>query len=253
MERLQKVIAKCGVASRRKAEELIKDGKVKVNGEVVTEMGIKVSKKDVIVVNGKTLEFEELKYYCLNKPRYIISSANDEHDRNTVISILPEEVKRERLYPVGRLDYDTKGVILLTNDGEFMNQLVGPQSYLEKEYLARVEGIVTKLSIKRLEKGVDIGGYVTRPCRCYIKSYDNKNNSTLVGVILQEGKNHQVKKMLEAIGHKVKRLTRIRFGQITLEGLKEGTIRELTPHEVKQLLFDSKVEKDYSHKKMRQI
>lgn len=253
-ERLQKYMAKSGVASRRHSEELIKLGQVTVNGVVVTEMGYKVGKGDVVAVNGIEIINETLKYYVLNKPRYLICSSNDEKNRETVISILPTSLQKYRLFPVGRLDYDTKGVLLLTNDGEFMNNLVGPKSLTEKEYLVRVEGIVTKEEIKKLIDGVVIeGGYKTRRCHAYLESVDKKNNSSLVGIVLQEGKKHQVKNMVAAIGHKAKRLTRIRFGCITLEGLKEGEIRELTVHEVKTLLVDARTEKDYTFKKVRRV
>lgn len=249
MERLQKYMARCGISSRRKAEELIKEGRVKVNGVAVTEMGIKVSGNDIVAVDDIDIEVKEYKYLVMNKPRYLISSANDEKGRDTVISILPAKYQEYRLFPVGRLDYDTKGVILLTNDGEFMNTLVGPKSFTEKEYLVRVTGIITKLNLKSLESGVDIGGYVTRRCKVSLESVDRKNNSSLVKIILQEGKYHQVKRMFEAIGYPVKRLTRTRFGIITLEGLKEREVRELTPHEVKQLLIQANVEKDYRQKR----
>ena len=253
-ERLQKYMARSGVASRRHSEELIKEGKVKVNGVVITEMGYKVSKNDVVEVNGMEITIEEKKYYVMNKPRYLICSANDEKDRETVISVLPKELAQYRLFPVGRLDYDTKGVLLLTNDGDFMNTLVGPKSLTEKEYLVRVEGIVTKEEIKKLSEGVIIDdGYKTRKCRTYIESIDNKNKSSLIGIVLQEGKKHQVKNMVEAIGHKAKRLTRIRFGCISIEGIKEGEIRELSIHEIKTLLVDAVTEKDYSYKKVRRI
>ena len=159
MERLQKYIARCGVSSRRKAEELILQGKVKVNGEVVTELGTKVSGDDIITVDGKLLSIEDKVYYVMNKPRGVISSSSDEKDRKTVISILPNQLQEKRLFPVGRLDYDTKGVILLTNDGEFMNLLVGPNSNLEKEYLARVDGIFTKAALSKICNGVTIDGY----------------------------------------------------------------------------------------------
>lgn len=253
MERLQKFLARCGVASRRKSEELIKDGHVTVNGIVITEMGYKVSSKDVVKVEGETVEVTEKIYLVMNKPRYIISSVNDDKNRKTVISILPKEYDKFRLFPVGRLDYDTKGVLLLTNDGEFMNALVGPQSLLEKEYLVRIDGIITKEQIRQLENGVDIDGYITRKCRVYLDSVDRNNNSSLIRMILQEGKNHQVKRMIKAIGLEVKRLTRIRFGNITLEDLPEAGIRELKIHEVKTLLVDAKKEKDYSYKKIRKI
>lgn len=240
MERLQKYIARCGVSSRRKAEELILQGKVKVNGEVVTELGTKVSGDDIITVDGKLLSIEDKVYYVMNKPRGVISSSSDEKDRKTVISILPNQLQEKRLFPVGRLDYDTKGVILLTNDGEFMNLLVGPNSNLEKEYLARVDGIFTKAALSKICNGVTIDGYKTRKCKGYIKSIDEKNKSSLIGLIIKEGKYHQVKKMFEVVGFPVKRLTRIRFGEITTEGIAEGEIRSLTIHEVKRLIALSK-------------
>ncbi len=235
MERLQKHIARGGICSRRKAEELILAGKVEVNGEVVTELGTKVSGNDLVTVDGVVVDIKDYQYLVMNKPRGVISSVNDEAGRKTVISILPEQLKKYRLFPIGRLDYDTKGVLLLTNDGEFMNQLVGPQSQVEKEYLARVDGIITKEKLMEMNRGVDIGGYVTRRCKSYISSVDVKNNSSLVGIILKEGKKHQVKLMLEAIGFPVKHLTRIRFGELTTEGIPEGGVRYLTPYEIKRL------------------
>ncbi|MFA6611715.1 MAG: pseudouridine synthase, partial [Bacilli bacterium] len=239
MERLQKYIARSGIASRRKAEDMIREGKVKVNGEVITEMGHKISGNDIVEIDSEVLEIKEKRYFVMNKPRGIISSSNDEKGRKTVISILPPELNNYRLFPVGRLDYDTKGVLLITNDGEFMNTLVGPQSALPKEYLARVEGEVEKNDIQKLEAGIEMDGYKTQKCKAYIASVDKKNNSSSVGIIIREGKYHQVKQMFAAIGHPVKRLTRISFGEITVEGLAEGEIRELTPHEIKRLIVQS--------------
>lgn len=240
MERLQKYIASCGIASRRKAEELIIAGRVKVNGNVVTELGTKVGSKDVITVDEKVVSTDEHIYLAMNKPRGVLSTACDDLGRKTVIKLLEEshlgnKYKGKRLFPIGRLDYDTKGIILLTNDGEFMNHLVGPQSNLEKEYLARVEGIFTKEHLKKICSGVKIDDYKTRNCYGYIKDTDTKNNSTLVGLVIKEGKYHQVKRMFLALGFNVKKLSRVRFGEITTEGIKEGEVRELTLHEVKRL------------------
>lgn len=240
MERLQKYIARCGITSRRKAEELITNGQVKVNGDVITELGTKVTGSDIIMVDDKVIEVKEYIYLAMNKPRGVITSANDEKGRRTVISILPQEFAGCRLFPVGRLDYDTKGVLLITNDGDFMNDLVGPESNLEKEYLARVEGIFSKESLSKICNGLKIDDYTTRKCRGYIESIDNKNKSSLVGLIIKEGRNHQVKKMFEAVKHPVKHLTRIRFGEITTEGLAPGSVRYLTPHEIKRLVALSK-------------
>lgn len=240
MERLQKIIARSGLCSRRKAEELIKNGAVEVNGVVVTELGSKASYEDIIKVNGEQIFVQEFIYLVMNKPRGVISAVNDDKGRDTVISILPGELRNKGLYPVGRLDYDTKGVILLTNDGSFMNELVGPNSNLEKEYLVRLDGIISKEELRLMQYGVEIEGYKTRNCKTYFQSKDMKNNSCLVGIVLKEGKYHQVKKMFDAVGYPVKRLTRIRFGEINTEGLAEGQVRALTPHEVKRLFVLSK-------------
>lgn len=235
MERLQKIIARSGLCSRRKAEELITSGVVKVNGEVVTELGTKASNDDIITVNDKQIFIQEYVYLVMNKPRGVISAVSDDKSRDTVISILPADYRALGLYPVGRLDYDTKGVLILTNDGTFMNDLVGPKSNIEKEYLVRLDGIISKDELRLMQYGVQLEDYKTRNCRTYFSSQDVKNNSCLVGIVLKEGKYHQVKNMFEAVGYPVKRLTRIRFGEITTEGLADGEIRHLTPHEVKRL------------------
>lgn len=235
MERLQKVIAQSGLASRREAEELILAGRVKVNGEIITTLGVKVSDPDIVEVDDVIIEREEKIYILMNKPRGIITSTRDEKNRKTVISILPEEYQKYRLFPVGRLDYDTKGALLLTNDGELMNGLIGPRSNVEKEYLARIEGIITRMTLKKLASGIVIDGKKTRPAKVKLESVDRKNKSSLVRIIITEGRYHQVKKMFAAVGHPVKRLSRVRFGNLTLEGLPEGGIRPLTIHEVKQL------------------
>lgn len=244
MERLNKVIAASGICSRRKADQLIAEGKVTINGKIVNELGTMVSNKDLVQVNGVELAKEDKKYYCLYKPRGVISSVSDEKDRRTVISILPEMLKKERLFPVGRLDYDTNGVIILTNDGEFMNACVGPSSGVEKEYLARVKGIVKKEELEIFYKGMRINGEKLLPCRYNLESVDTVNQSSLVRVITTEGKYHQIKEMFKAIGHDVKKLKRVRFGSVTLDGLKEGEIRPLTIHEIKTLYFLAKEDKN---------
>ena len=235
MERLQKRIAHSGVTSRRKAEELIKAGRVKVNGQVITEMGYLVGPKDTVEVDSVQLETEEKRYYCLNKPRGVISSVSDDRGRKTIIDILPPELKQYRLYPVGRLDYDTKGIILITNDGDFTNLMIGPNSGIQKEYLVRVKGIINDMVLAKLEKGLKTNIAEYLPALCEIESIDKRNQSSLVRIILTEGQNHQVKEMFEAIGYPVKRLTRVRFGNITIENLPEGAVRSLSIHEVKQL------------------
>lgn len=243
MDRLQKIIAAAGIASRRKAEELIKAGRVKVNDQVITEMGFIPNKHDVIKVDEVIVTKEEKKYYCLYKPRNIISSVSDEHNRQTVIDILPDSLKTERLFPVGRLDYDTKGVLLITNDGEFMNKMVGPRSGIEKEYLVRIKGFMTKEEVSLLSEGLVVGKTKYLPAIINIESIDRLNQSSLVRVIITEGHYHQIKLMFDALKHPVKRLTRVRFGCISIENLKEGEIRPLTIHEVKTLLELAKKDK----------
>lgn len=240
MERIQKRIAASGIASRRKAKELILEGRVKVNGEVVNSLGIKVRPSDEVSVDDVVIFKTTSIYLALNKPRSCISSVSDEFGRKTVIDLLPPEYKNERIYPVGRLDYDTKGIILLTNDGEFMNLMVGPKSGIQKEYLVRIKGIINKEDISRLENGILINGKLTLPAIANIESIDRNNGSSLVRIVLTQGLNHQVKEMFKAIGYEVKRLTRVRFGSIRIDDLSEGEIRRLNIHEVKTLIELSK-------------
>jgi len=240
MERLQKVIANSGLCSRRKAEEWIKEGGVSVNGEVITEMGVKVSAHDIILVDGKPLPVLVKTYLVMNKPVGVLSSTTDDKGRKTVISILPKEYQGLGLYPVGRLDYDTKGVLIITNDGEFMHTLIGPKSNLKKEYLARIDGLITKEEVRTLEQGVVIDGKKTRKCDARIIDADRKNNSTLVSITLVESNYHQVKNMFLAIGYNVKKLTRIKFGEVEIGNLSPGEVRELKPHEIKRLVVLSK-------------
>ena len=192
MERLQKVIAESGYASRRKAEELIKAGKVYVNGIKITEMGYKVNGNDLIDINGKPLKKEDKEYYLLNKPRGVVTTTSDDKNRKTVTDII-ETTKRS--YPIGRLDYDTTGVLLLTNDGELTNILNHPSSEVTKVYLAKIEGIVEPFKVKKLEQGVVIDGKKTSKARVRIKKIDKKNNASYIELTIHEGRNHQVKKM----------------------------------------------------------
>ncbi|MFI3329770.1 MAG: pseudouridine synthase [bacterium] len=233
--RLQAFMAKCGVASRRKSEEMILKGVVTVNGVVVKELGTKVTKNDKILVNGSEIYKEEHVYYALNKPVGFVTTVSDEFERKTVLDLFHKADLAYRIYPIGRLDYDTQGLLLLTNDGDLANKLISPRSEVEKEYQARVKGIVGMKQLTTLMKGVEIDGYKTKPSIVEIISVDKKNDSSLLKIILTEGKNHQVRKMCEAVGHPVKKLTRIRFGTISIDGLIKGEYRSLRPHEVKQL------------------
>jgi len=232
MERLQKVIARSGIASRRKAEELMTQGKVKVNNEIVKELGTKVSSKDVIQVNGKTIVHEEFVYYVLYKPEGYVSTTSDEHDRRKVIDLIPKD---SRIYPVGRLDYDTSGVLLLTNDGTFTNKLTSPKHDIEKEYEVKMKGFLRKEESAKLSKGIKIDHYLTKKAIIKNVEYNKKNETSTATIIITEGKYHQVKRMFEAVGHPVLKLKRVRFGVVTLEGLRKGDYRVLKPYEYKQL------------------
>lgn len=230
MERLQKVIANLGYTSRRKAEELIQAGKVKVNGEIVKELGTKVKTSDTIEVENTILDnCKNYEYYLLNKPREVISSVSDEHGRKTVVDLIQT---KERIYPVGRLDYDTTGIILLTNDGCLANKLMHPSSNIEKKYIAKVNGLVSGYDIKRLRDGVVIDGKKTSKAKVNLKKYDKKTDKSLVELIIHEGRNHQVKKMFEAINHEVLKLKREKYANLDLTGLKPGEYRKLTNKEV---------------------
>ncbi len=232
MERLQKVIAESGYASRRKAEELIKAGKVYVNGIKITEMGYKVNGNDLIDINGKPLKKEDKEYYLLNKPRGVVTTTSDDKNRKTVTDII-ETTKR--IYPIGRLDYDTTGVLLLTNDGELTNILNHPSSEVTKVYLAKIEGIVEPFKVKKLEQGVVIDGKKTSKARVRIKKIDKRNNASYIELTIHEGRNHQVKKMFEAIGYNVIKLKREKYAFLDVKSLKSGEYRKLTTKEVKSL------------------
>lgn len=233
MERLQKVIALSGYCSRRKAEELIEKKQVKVNGKLITEMGYKVSNTDFIEVEGNPInEKEEKVYYILNKPRGVVTTTNDEKGRKTVVDLIKTE---KRIYPVGRLDYDTTGLIILTNDGDLTNYLIHPKNNIEKVYIAKIKGIISKEDLKRLCNGVIIDGKKTSKAKVKILKIDKKTNTSVVELIIHEGRNHQVKKMFEAIGFNVLKLKRESISFLTLDGLKSGDYRELSIKEVKKL------------------
>ncbi|MCP3738679.1 23S rRNA pseudouridine(2605) synthase RluB [Rossellomorea sp. BNER] len=233
MERLQKVIAHAGVASRRKAEELILEGKVQVNGQTIKELGTKVGGSDRIEVNGVQIERENKVYYLLYKPRGVISAASDDKNRKVVTDFFHEI--DERIYPVGRLDYETSGILLLTNDGDFANMLMHPRYEIDKTYVARLKGIPPKAKLRELERGIMLEDGKTAPAKIKTLSIDKKQNKSIIEITIHEGRNRQVRRMFEAIGFPVQKLKRERFASLTLQGLNAGEARELTPHEVKQL------------------
>ena len=237
MERLQKVIADSGIASRRKAEELILAGKVRVNGEVISELGVKVSGNDIVEVDGAILDRDIVKkYYLLNKPRGVISSVSDEKKRPTVVDYIDTDV---RIYPVGRLDYDTTGLIILTNDGKLANLLMHPTNHVPKTYIAKIEGFLNKDEIDRLRSGVRIDGRKVFVDHFKIRDKNLEKKTSLVEITIVEGRNHIVKKLFESLGHPVIRLSRIKIAFLEIDKLKSGEYRELTIKEVKKL---------YSHK-----
>lgn len=234
MERLQKVIAYAGVASRRKAEQLITEGKVKVNGKVVRELGTKVSNSDTIEVEGVKLEKEDKVYFLLYKPKGYISAVTDDKGRKTVVDIFKKRVP-ERIFPVGRLDYETTGLLLLTNDGEFSYQLTHPKFKIDKTYIARVKGVPTIDGLKKLQRGIKLEDGKTAPAKVSMTSFDEKAGKAICEITIHEGRNRQVRRMFEAIGTPVVKLKRERFAFLDLGNLKPGEYRELTKHEVKQL------------------
>lgn len=231
--RINKYIAHAGVASRRKAEELIKNGHVTINGTVVDNLATQVKASDCVEIDGSPIYNEEKVYYLLNKPRGVISSVSDEKGRKTVVDLLPEV--RERIYPVGRLDWDTSGLLILTNDGDFTDKMIHPRNEIDKVYLARVKGIATKENLRPLTRGVMVDGRKTKPAHYHIVKVDKEKNRSVVELTIHEGRNHQVKKMFEEVGLLVDKLSRIRFGTLDLAGLRPGEFRKLSKKEISQL------------------
>lgn len=232
-ERLQKVIAASGYTSRRKAEELIKAGKVKVNGEVCDVLGTKVTSHDEVEVEGNVISKPEKVYFAFYKPKNVVCTMHDQYDRRCVADFF-EDVP-QRVFPVGRLDYDTTGLLFMTNDGEFANLMMHPSSHIEKIYEVSIEGILTPQEQKQLEKGIYLNGVKTLPAYINILRVDEEHGTTVLQIRIFEGKNHQVKNMFEAVGHPVKRLQRQMIGDIDLKRLRAGQYRRLTVHEVRVL------------------
>ncbi len=232
--RLQKYIAMCGEASRRHAEELIKNGNVKVNGKVSKEMGTKVEiGADKVELNGKEIKVINKQYYImLNKPAGYVSTVSDQFERPTVVDLVGEDIDA-RVVPVGRLDYETEGLLLMSNDGEFTYRVTHPKFKVDKTYVAILKGGITVQGLRALRKGVDIGGFITSPAE--VEILDAEAGKTTLKIVIHEGKNRQVRKMLEAVGCKLEYLKRTNIGKIELGNLPLGRWRYLTSHEINYL------------------
>ena len=223
MERLNKYIASCGICSRRKADELIQNGKVEINGTITTELGYKVTEEDIVKVNGKIISKEIDKVYIiLNKPKGYVTTSNEQFGRKSVLDLIHEKV---RVYPIGRLDMYTEGLLLLTNDGEFANKVMHPKNEVDKVYEVTTDKELTKEQIEKLEQGIDIGDYITKEAKVKIVA------KTKFQITIHEGKNRQVRRMCEAANIKLLNLKRIQEGNIYLGKLETGKYRYLTEEE----------------------
>jgi len=233
-ERLQKYLAKAGVCSRRKAEELILQGKIKVNGKIVTELGTKVKPwKDKVEYEGKIIKQQEEKVYILlNKPIGYVTTAKDQFARDSVLDLVKVN---KRIVPVGRLDMYTSGALLLTNDGDFVYHITHPKHEIEKTYTVTIKGIVQKEAVEQLRQGVKIEDYVTSPAKVKILKTDEEKNQSRLEIKIHEGKNRQVRKMCEVVGYKVLALHRSKIGGISVKDLPLGKWRYLTKEEMKKL------------------
>ena len=230
--RINKYIADAGICSRRKADELISNGNVKINGLTVQELGVDVAEGDVVEVNGSVIEAGRRKVYvAVNKPAGVITSMDDDRERETVADIVADIP--ERLFPVGRLDYNTTGLLIMTNDGQLTYTLTHPKHEVYKTYVAKVEGVLSGARAAKLRRGVDIGGFVTSPAR--VKVLKQMPRYAVVEISIREGKNRQVRKMFAAVGNKVRELKRTQIGEIRLGRLKEGHYRKLTREEIEYL------------------
>ncbi|WP_075572144.1 pseudouridine synthase [Megasphaera coli] len=233
-ERLQKVMSNCGVASRRAAEEMIAAGRVRVNGVVIKTPGVKVNpEKDIVVVDGKRLEKPVKQYYLFNKPKGVITTVKDERDRTTVMDYF-RKVKG-RIYPVGRLDQNTEGLLLMTNDGELANILMHPGRLVDKTYAVRVKGRVSDVILKKLADGIPLDDGMTAPAVVTYNGFDDKTGITEMEITIHEGRNRQVRRMFEYFGFRVHNLRRTQYAFLTLNGVKRGAYRRLTREEIRGL------------------
>lgn len=233
-ERLQKIMSRAGVASRRKAEELILQGQVRVNNQVVKELGAKAdARRDRITVAGQVLEAENFVYYLFYKPKGVVTTLKDPQGRTTVADYF-KNIK-ERVYPVGRLDQNTEGLLLVTNDGDLTHRLEHPSHEIEKEYEVKIKGQIGPETLQKLRDGVPLDDGVTSPAKVWAAPTDGRTGITLLSIVLHEGRNRQIRRMLEHFGYRVHNLKRVRYAQLTLQGMKRGSMRKLTAEEVSAL------------------
>lgn len=232
MERIQKLIAQSGLCSRRKAEKLITGGRVKVNGRTVQALGEKASPSDTITVDGHPISYEDKVYYLLYKPEGYVSTVKDEKGRKTVKDLVPSS---KRIYPVGRLDYDSSGVLLMTNDGDLTAALTHPRYNIEKEYEVTVNGFLRKETSRKIRRGITLEGQMTKPTKIRKVKYNKQKQRTKLNLVITEGKYHHIKKMFEHFDHEVLKLKRIRFAFLTLDDLSRGGHRRVKIHELKKL------------------
>jgi len=238
LERLQKFLARAGIGSRRYCEQIILSGAVKVNGKRVDTLGTKVSDSDRVEVNGKLVKpVSEKLYFILNKPRGYVTTVKDDRGRKTVLDLLPEV--STRIYPVGRLDYDTEGLLLLTNDGNFAYALTHPKYKVPKTYLVKIKGIITAKEIDRLEAGILLEDGKTAPAKAQIIKIDQSSQTSTIKLTIREGKNRQVRRMCSTLGFPVLSLKRIQFGCLRLENLPLGRFRKLSKQEVNKLYLEA--------------
>ena len=228
--RINKFLAAAGVASRRECDKLIADGKVKVNGKIAT-LGIEVSETDEVFVEDRKVVIQKNEYYILNKPKGYICSVSDDKGRKTVMDLMPANVGR--IYPVGRLDYDSEGLLILTTDGELAQKLTHPSNEIPKTYLVKIEGTLTEAALNPIRSGIEIDDYMTKKCKAHI--VETNKAYTKIHITITEGKNREVRKMFAAIGKEVQLLKRIKVGELTLRGLDRGAYRKLSKQEVDYL------------------
>lgn len=228
--RINKFLAAAGVASRRECDKLIADGKVRVNGKIAA-LGLEVSESDEVFVEDRKVVIQKNEYYILNKPKGYICSVSDDKGRKTVMDLMPANVGR--IYPVGRLDYDSEGLLILTTDGDLAQKLTHPSNEVPKTYLVKIEGTLTESALNPIRSGIEIDGYVTKKCKAHI--VETNKAYTKIHITITEGKNREVRKMFAAIGKEVLLLKRIKVGELTLRGLDRGAYRKLTRPEIEYL------------------